>query len=179
MNARQAKFVREYLKDFKGAQAAIRAGYAVNSARQTAHDLLTLPDIARAVEKGKDDDEKRAGLTRERVLIEVRELAHSCVTNYQVDEGGNVTLAPGAPPDAMQAVSSIKRRITTYGEGENARTQVDVEIKLWDKPGAIKLAGKHLDVHGFTDRLELTGKDGETLGCTFTIQSNGNSDSDA
>jgi phage terminase small subunit len=45
MNERQARFVKEYAADPNGTQAAIRAGYAVSSAKVTASRLLTKPNI--------------------------------------------------------------------------------------------------------------------------------------
>lgn len=43
--AQQAQFALEYLKDFNGKQAAIRAGYTAHSAAQTASRLLTLNNV--------------------------------------------------------------------------------------------------------------------------------------
>ncbi|WP_426292005.1 terminase small subunit [Dyadobacter endophyticus] len=42
---KQVQFCREYLVDFNGAQAAIRAGYAVKSARVMACNMLKLPKV--------------------------------------------------------------------------------------------------------------------------------------
>lgn len=46
LNERQQAFVREYLKDFNGKQAAIRAGYAAKGADVTASKLLRNPKVA-------------------------------------------------------------------------------------------------------------------------------------
>ena len=54
MNDKQARFVQEYCKDFNATQAAIRAGYAKNSAGQQAHDLLKNTEIAEAIEDRKE-----------------------------------------------------------------------------------------------------------------------------
>jgi hypothetical protein len=35
--------------------------------------------------------------------------------------------------------------------------------RLWDKPGMLRLAGRHVGVAGFVERLELTGKDGNAI----------------
>ena len=99
------------------------------------------------------------------VLSETAALAQSRVDNYVVDDDGNVALAEGAPEDAMAAVQSIKRRITTRTDRDGITTKtVDVELKLWDKPGSLKLMGKHRGI--FADRVEVTGKDGAPLEVT-------------
>ncbi|MCU1223617.1 MAG: BcepIL02 gp28 [Edaphobacter sp.] len=48
---KQARFAMEYVKDYCGAQAAIRAGYAVASAKEIASELLTFPNVRAAVER--------------------------------------------------------------------------------------------------------------------------------
>lgn len=49
MTNKQELFILEYLKDFNATQAAIRAGYSVDSARSIASELLTNPNIKREV----------------------------------------------------------------------------------------------------------------------------------
>ena len=46
LTPKQELFCREYMKDLNGAQAAIRAGYAKNSAKQCASEYLTKPYVA-------------------------------------------------------------------------------------------------------------------------------------
>ena len=50
LSKKRRVFVEEYLKDFNGTQAAIRAGYSKNSARSTASRLLTIDNISDAIE---------------------------------------------------------------------------------------------------------------------------------
>lgn len=49
--AKQIRFVAEYVKDFNGAAAAVRAGYAEASSPQIASELLTFPNIKNAVNR--------------------------------------------------------------------------------------------------------------------------------
>lgn len=90
--SRQELFVREYLVDLNGRQAAIRAGYSPGSARQTASELLATPDVQAAVQKAMDERATRTGITAERVLEriwgiatadprELIELVRSCCRN--------------------------------------------------------------------------------------------------
>jgi hypothetical protein len=77
--ARQARFVAEYLIDLNATQAAIRAGYSKQTARQQASDLLSKPDIATAIVAGKAKQLGKANLTAVSVLEELRRLAFSDV----------------------------------------------------------------------------------------------------
>lgn len=68
LTPKQARFVEEYLVDFNGAQAAIRAGYSPKAAKETAYKLLTICHVSDAVNKGAQEASKRLHITRETVL---------------------------------------------------------------------------------------------------------------
>jgi len=157
LTPRQQRFVEEYIVSLNATQAAIRAGYSAETARAQGSRLLTNADIERAIASAKEARSKATGITAERVIEELAVLAFSDVTHYDVDDEGNVTLAAGAPSNAHRAISAIKRRISTDKDGAVTR---EVELKLWDKPGPLKLAGRHVNVAGFFDKVEVTGKDG-------------------
>lgn len=50
LTLKQRKFIDEYLIDFNGTQAAIRAGYSKNTAREIASENLTKPNIREELE---------------------------------------------------------------------------------------------------------------------------------
>lgn len=160
---RQERFVLEYMVDLNATQATIRAGYKAANANVVGPRLLTHPNVAAAIAKAAEKIAKKTGITSERVLVEAAALAFSDISNYIQDEHGYLALAPGAPADAMRAVASVKYRTFTTGSGKDVRITRECEFKLWDKPGMVKLAGKHVDVHGFADRVELTGKNGRPV----------------
>ena len=95
-----------------------------------------------------------------------------------VDDAGNVKLAPGAPDGALRAISSVKHKTRTYG-GDNPVTEHDVEIRLWNKPEPLKLAGRHVGVKGFDEGRKLDVPPNATA-VTFTLDlgKHGNGDSD-
>lgn len=69
---KQAAFCREYVKDFNGAQAAIRAGYAKVSAATQATDILTRPHIKEFIRKLTDKAADDAGVTTEYVVAGIK-----------------------------------------------------------------------------------------------------------
>jgi phage terminase small subunit len=146
--SRQRRFVDEYLVDLNGLQAALRAGYSPRSAEHTSRDLLALPWIAEMVAKGMADRAERTRVTQDRVLTELAVLGFSDITHYQVDDAGKLTVTPDAPPGAMRAVASFKqkRRLVPRKDGEPIE-EIDTEIRLWDKPAALKLSGQHLGMY--------------------------------
>jgi hypothetical protein len=70
-NAKQAAFVREYVKDWNGAAAARRASYAEASAKETASELLTKSNVKAAIERRQSE---LAALAEVDTALVVREL---------------------------------------------------------------------------------------------------------
>lgn len=155
---KEAKFVQEYLVDLNATQAALRSGYSAPSAHTTGWELLQKPKVAAAIAEAKRRRVRKTRITQERVLHELALLAFSDFTHYEVDDEGKLTTVAGAPVGARRAVSSVKRKVRY---GPDGTREVEIELKLWDKPGPLKLAGRHVGL--FPDRIEVTGKDGGPL----------------
>lgn len=132
-------------------KAARLAGYSAKSARRIGTRLSSKAHIQEAISSRAVE----AGITRDRVLTELALLAFSDLTHYVVDDNGEVALAAGAPDGAMRGLQSIKRRITTRGTGEQREVTREVEIRLWNKPDPLKLAGQHVGL--FKDKVEHSG----------------------
>jgi phage terminase small subunit len=154
----QERFVTEYIIDLNATQAAIRAGYSPKTAQMQSSRLLSKAMVAQAIAAAKAARAAKTGITAERVLRELELLAFSNHAHFSVDDTGSVQLVNDAPEEAHRSVSAIKHRIESREDGLVTRT---VEIKLWDKPGMLKLAGRHVGL--FPDKLELSGKDGAPL----------------
>ena len=70
-------FCLEYLKDFNGTQAAIRAGYSEKSAYSQAHDLLKKPEVLKYIENSSKVVFNSIGLGVERIFAEIVSVAFS------------------------------------------------------------------------------------------------------
>lgn len=77
LNARQLAFVREYLVDFNGTQAAIRAGYAPSSAHDQAYNLLSNPEVAKRIVDIQEERAAAADLSAEWVLRQWKMIAEA------------------------------------------------------------------------------------------------------
>lgn len=75
-NPKHEKFAREYVKDYNGTQAAIRAGYAKgNSAKVQGVRLLANATVADRVAELTGKHMKAADITAERVMQELGKIA--------------------------------------------------------------------------------------------------------
>lgn len=75
LNERQRVFAREYVLTLRnGAEAARRAGYSVKSAKVTASQLLTNPNVRAEIESVRARFAEEAGLDRAYVLTKLQAL---------------------------------------------------------------------------------------------------------
>lgn len=165
LNPKQTRFVQEYLLDLNGKQAAIRAGYSPKTAEVQASRLLSHAKVAAAVADAQAKRAKEVGVEQNRVLTELAVVGFSSVQNYTVDDNGDVQLAEGVPEAAWRALSSIKRKVITRGSGDDATVTREVELRLWDKPGTLRMCGQHLGM--FVERVG--GPDGGPLAIATTV----------
>ncbi|WP_418118292.1 terminase small subunit [Variovorax sp. 350MFTsu5.1] len=66
----QQRFVDEYLVDLNGTQAAIRAGYSLDTARQMASENLSKPYIQIAIAEARKAQQARTHIEADRVVVE-------------------------------------------------------------------------------------------------------------
>ena len=74
---KQESFCREYMVDFNGTQAAIRAGYAKSGARTEGARLLANANIQKYLKLLKDKQAEKTGITAERVAQELAKIGFS------------------------------------------------------------------------------------------------------
>ena len=140
LRPKQQRFVDEYLVDLNATQAALRAGYSARTARVMGPQNLSKPVIQAAITTALTARSTRVQLTQEAILEELHLLSHSDIRHYTVNEQGDVVLTPQAPPNAMRAVASLKKRIVPTEHG----LAYETEIRLWNKPASVRMAGEHL-----------------------------------
>ena len=92
LEERQKIFCNEYLVDFNGTQAAIRAGYSKKTARFIASENLTKPNIQKYLKELIDSRNKRTQITQDDVIADIIKVKDRCMQNEAVlDKEGNET----------------------------------------------------------------------------------------
>ncbi len=84
LTPRQKRFVKEYLVDMNGTQAAIRAGYAVRGADVQAVRLLGNARVKAAVDAGAAKQHAQLDLTAQKVLDELLGVGYAEVASTDV-----------------------------------------------------------------------------------------------
>lgn len=149
---REKIFVAEYLVDFNGKAAAIRAGYSTTNASSRATQLLMRADIQAELLAQIQARRQRLEISRDRVLREIATVAFLNVNDYTVDAHGVVN-GPADDPDCVRAVSGVRKRF--LGLDENKKPIYCYELKFWDKIQALTMLAKHLGL--LKDQVEITG----------------------
>ena len=158
LTPKQMRFVDEWLIDFNGKQAAIRAGYSAKTAEATAARLLRNVKVQAEISRRQKDLQRRTEVTQDRVVKELARVAFADATDYACvetltyeNEDGTVSPVQIVSPKDTDTLSDDQRAaIASIKQGANG-----VEIKLHDKIKALELLGRHIGM--FTDKLEVKG----------------------
>lgn len=151
LTPKQQRFVDEYLLDLNATQAAIRAGYSEENARQIGSENLSKLDIQNAIQSAMDARSQRTAITADRVLNELAKLAFSNIQDF-VDDAGNLK----SPGELSRDDAAAIQELTQDSIGSGEEVVLRRKYKLSDKKGSLELLGKHLKL--FTDKVELAGK---------------------
>ena len=84
-------FVREYLVDLNGTQAAIRAGYSAKTAAVSASKMLIIPKIRDSINKAMKDREKRTEVSQDFVIQTIKDVIDDAGQKVQ-DDGGKLIM---------------------------------------------------------------------------------------
>ncbi len=180
LDARERRFVGEYLIDLDPQRAAVAAGYKKSVARARSYEWVgngrRKPHVFNAVQKAIEKRAAKLEITSDRVLGELAKLAYSNMKDFLHIENGDVYVdLSKMTPDQSAALHEVvvdrhiyRGRRGRNGNGDEIRR---TKVKLADKTRALELLGKHLklftEVHHHTgsvslaERMERAEKAGE------------------
>jgi len=143
MTEKQKRFCDEYLIDLNATQAAIRAGYSENTARQIANENLTKPYIRKYIDERLAEKEKSLIADQDEVMryltsVMRREKTESVVVTLNKEKSTYV-------PDE----NGTMRKQTVK---EEVPQIVKIPAQLRDANKAAELLGKAYGI--YTDRIE-------------------------
>ena len=146
----------EYIKDFNGAKAAIRAGYSERSAKEIASRLLTKDNVKKIILK---HFEKQGNVTQ-KILSECFKIATSDITDFvEIDDlTGAIKIKPlkDIPEGMTSVIKKIKEKrvIKDNADGTSVTVYDNIEYELYGKEKILtnflnvaKLMNDKLDVN--------------------------------
>lgn len=143
LNARQRRFITEYLVDQNGTQAAIRAGYARRSAHVTASLLISNANVKAAIDKQMSKMLSKIEVTAERVLAERARLAFFDVRKL-LDATGKPKPIHELDDDTAAAIAGVD--VANIGNSQVGEGEV-LKIRMADKNASLTALEKHLGLY--------------------------------
>ena len=119
LTAKQERFCEEYLIDLNATQAAIRAGYSVESAGSIGSENLTKPEIRARIDTAMAERSKRTGINADRVLRELGRIAFlnpTKVIDFQTAE-----VLSDASEDDLAVISGMKVKYVPHKDFDENR----------------------------------------------------------
>lgn len=132
LNARQARFVLEYLVDLNASQAAVRSGYSDRNAKSIGQENMTKPKILAAIQEEMAERSERTKIDADYVLQQANELLLKSLGEKPITKTLNVDGA---------LIEQTVHEFNANGVGK-----------------ALELLGKHVDVQAFKERLQHEGE---------------------
>lgn len=135
LTKKEIAFCEEYVKDYNGTQAAIRAGYKASNAASQASKLLKKADILELIKNNQKELVEKSCLTEEKIINRLESILERCMSAVPVTEW-------------------------SFEEHDYVPTG---EYKF-DSKGtlkAIELLGKHLGM--FKEKIEISGYNDESV----------------
>lgn len=164
LTMKQALFVQEYLVDFNGTSAAIRAGHPAKAAAQVAYENLRKPHIRAAIEAAKRDQLERVGANADTVLKILLADVHADIADL-FDEHENLRPVKDWPPAFRRGLVAGFEVEELYAGAGADRVKVGVfkKFKLADRTPLKKLLGDHVMIQAFKEKRELGIPEGSPL----------------
>lgn len=168
LTEKQIRFIAEYLVDYNGTQAAIRAGYSKKTAYSIAWENLRKPEIAGEIKKRLES--VHMGL--DEVLARQAEIARGDIADVMqiTSVGAVVDLDEARRNGKTHLIRKVKQKTTTIlssnGQGEDREIH-ELQVELYP---ADRAQANILRVHGaYSDKLDISG---EGISINVTIGGN-------
>lgn len=140
LTGKQELFCQEYIKDFNGTQAAIRAGYSDKSAHDIASENLRKPDIEERIKELRHELYNRNKITVDEIIHELSEITRVDPAEIY-DDNGNLMPLSRMSERARKSIKSMQYQSYTYQDGSESEKR---KVVLHSKMDAFEKLMKHL-----------------------------------
>lgn len=159
---KKQRFCNEYVVDYNGKQAAIRAGYSENNASSQGSKLLAEGDVCKAISELMADIKMRNLATADRSLEELARIAFFNMYDVlTLNEDGTASLdLSRLSRNQAAAISEVVTEEYKEGRGADAPVILKTKVRFHSKLEALDKIMRHLGE--FHDKTEI-GFDDEAI----------------
>lgn len=164
LNAKQMRFVQEYLIDLNATQAAVRAGYSAKTADTQGPRLLDNVGVKQAIADAQYKRSKETAIDAAWVLKRLSAEAEADMADLYDDDGllKPIKQWPLIWRQGLVAGVDIAEETVTI-DGKTERRSVVRKLKVSDRTKRIELLGKHISINAFRDQVGLGDPNGDPL----------------
>ncbi len=149
-------FVKEYLIDFNGTQAAIRAGYSEHTAHQAAYENLRKPEIKALIDREIKERADRADWDADAVLRRLGQELTADIADLFDDNGNMLPIKQWPMIFRTGLVAGIDmEEFTNVDDAGDLVPGIVRKIKLSDRAKRLEMLGKHKAVQAWKELKEL------------------------
>ena len=166
LDAKEQRFVEEYLIDLDPNRAAIAAGYSKTTAASKAYQWVSnskvKPHVMAAIQEAQDERSERTHITQDMVLAELAKIGFSDIR--KVVKWGNTELRSTEDESGELVEAYHGLRLVASDEiddstaaaiSEISEGREGLKVKFHDKRASLVDIGRHLGM--FKDKLQLSG----------------------
>lgn len=173
LNDKRKKFCHEYILDFNGTQAAIRAGYSAKTAKEQSSQLLTKLNIQNYLAELKQNVAEESGITKKQLIDELAKIAFFDIRKIY-DEENSLLNIHDFDDDSAASIAGIEvDEILEFNstKGQKELTGYTRKVKLHNKIAAIERVSKMLGYDApAKNEGRLVDKDGNDVKPTIILQ---------
>ncbi len=142
LSDKQRRFVEEYMVDLNATQAAIRAGYSLNTAHSIGSENLTKPEIQKAIQEKQKELSEATNISAKRILEEYAKIAFSDVRELFTPDNNlyDIRQLDDSTAGAIASVEIDALNVQGMQVGETKK------VKMYNKLTALEALGKHLGI---------------------------------
>ncbi|GLQ09232.1 hypothetical protein GCM10007913_11640 [Devosia yakushimensis] len=160
-------FCQEYLVDFNGTQAAIRAGYSEKTAAAIAYENLRKPHIRRCITELMKERSARTKWDADKLLQRLGDELEADINDIHNPDGSMKPIADWPLVFRQGLVEGLKVREELTPDGEVVSARI-VEYRTASRSKLKEMIGKHVDVQAFKEKRELDVAEGGPLAQLLT-----------
>lgn len=137
---KQRRFCEEYMIDLNATQAAIRAGYSENTAKEIGSENLTKPNIAEYIQELQKQVRDRNKITVDECVQILSNIARTDIANFYDEENGklkDIHSIPREDREAIEELSVFEEFDFDYEEKEKKLVGYTKKIKASGKQSAV------------------------------------------
>lgn len=129
LNDKQKQFCNEYLIDFNGTQAAIRAGYSKKTANEQAAQLLAKLSIQTYLKELIENRNERVKITQDEVLNKIIEVVEICTKKIEIDVNGDTVEKMLDVQGANKALDMLAKHTGLYEVDNKQKAGISIVVQ--------------------------------------------------